>query len=82
MMPVSLKKEFDYFLEQQKEFLKLYNGKYVVIKNCGVIGVYDSEREAIKETSKTHELGTFLVQKCEPGENSYTMIFHSRVTFI
>ncbi len=76
-----LEKEFQYYLDHQDEFVKKYNGKVVVIKDCNVIGVYDTELEAIEATKKQHELGTFLVQKCEPGEDSYTMTFHSRVTF-
>jgi len=76
-----LEKEFKYYLEHQKELLKEYKGKYVVIKDCEVIGAYDDEIVAVEETSKTHQLGTFLVQKCEPGSESYTQTFHSRVTF-
>jgi hypothetical protein len=74
-----LKKEFEYFLEHKKELVREYNGKFVVIKNLKVIGAYDSEIDAIEETSKTEELGTFLVQKCEPGDASYTQTFRSRV---
>lgn len=76
-----LKKEFEYYLAHQGELVEKYNGKYIVIKNQEVIGVYDQELEAVQETRKEHELGAFLVQKCEPGERSYTAIFHSRVAF-
>jgi hypothetical protein len=78
---MALEKEFQYFLDNQAELVKKYNGKIVVIKDGSVIGVFDSELEAVKETSKKHELGTFLVQKCEPGNESYTQTFHSRVVF-
>ena len=81
-MPKSLEKEFKYYLDNQDELVKKYNGKVIVIKNCTVIGEYDSNLEAIQETSKEEELGTFLVQKCEPGKDSYTQIFHSRVGFV
>ena len=80
-MPSVLEKEFKYYLENQEELVEKYNGKYIVIKNCKVVGIYDNELEAINETAKKHELGSFLVQKCEPGSESYTQIFHSRVTF-
>lgn len=76
-----LKKEFEYYLENQDSLVDKYNGKYIVIKNLSVIGVYDDELEAVQETSKIHELGTFLVQKCEPGTGSYTQRHHSRVRF-
>ncbi len=74
-----LEPEFDYFLSHQDELVKKYRGKFVVIQNEKVIGVYDSEFEAIEETTKTSELGTFLVQQAEPGTESYTQVYHSRV---
>ncbi len=76
-----LEKEFNYYLEHQDELIKEYNGKFIVIKDDAVIGEYESELEAVEETSKRHELGTFLVQKCVPGSESYTHTYHSRVTF-
>ena len=80
-MEANLKNEFQYYINHQKELVKKHKDKYVVIVNLKVIGVYDSETEAIDETSKIHKLGTFLVQKCEPGEDSYTQTYHSRVVF-
>jgi hypothetical protein len=77
----SLKKEFEFYLENQAELAKKFNGKYIVIKNQEVIGVFESEIEAIDKTSANHKLGTFLVQKCEPGKESYTQTYHSRVVF-
>jgi len=77
----SLEKEFEFYLKNQVELAKKYNGKYIVIKNCEVIGAFDSEIEAVEKTSVHHELGTFLVQKCEPGKESYTQTYHSRVIF-
>lgn len=78
-MASPLEKEFNYYIAHQDELVKAHRGKYVVIKNQDVIGVYDTDLEAIQETSKTHELGTFLVQRCEPGTESYTQTYHSRV---
>jgi len=78
----ALEKEFNYYLEHQEELVKKYNGKFIVIKDCNVIGAYDSELEAVEKTAEEHELGTFLVQKCEPGSESYTQTYHSRVAFV
>jgi hypothetical protein len=75
----NLKKEFDWYLAHQLELVEKHYGKYLVIKGQQVIGVYDGQLEAVQETSKDHELGTFLVQKCEPGSDSHTVVFHSRV---
>lgn len=77
-----LEKEFKYYLDHQDELVKKYNGKVIVLKDSKVIGTYDSELEAVKETTKKHKLGTFLVQKCEPGTESYTQTYHSRVAFV
>lgn len=77
-----LEKEFNYYLSNQNELVKQYNGKFIVIKNQKVIGAYSSEVEAIETTSREHELGTFLVQKCEPGTESYSQTYHSRVAFV
>ncbi|MFA6992466.1 MAG: hypothetical protein WC269_04285 [Candidatus Gracilibacteria bacterium] len=75
----TLEKEFQYFLDHQKELVKQYSGKFIVIKNQEIIGVYTSESEAFTETQKKHELGTFLIQECKPGTDVYTQTFHSRV---
>ncbi|GAG16136.1 unnamed protein product [marine sediment metagenome] len=80
-MSSPLEKEFEYYLENQEQLVAKYDGKVLVIKNRQVIGVYDSEQDAIATTTREHELGTFLVQKCEPGADSCTQTFHSRVAF-
>jgi hypothetical protein len=80
-MDSPLQKEFEYYLAHQAELVEKYNGKFVVIKNCAVVGVYDDRVLAISETSKSHELGTFLVQKVSPGSEDYTQTYHSRVAF-
>ena len=78
---VKLEKEFQYYLQNQDKLVAMYNGRYIVIKNDEILGDYDTEIEAIRETSKKYELGTFLVQKCEPGSSSYTQTYHSRAVF-
>jgi len=78
-MDSPLKREFEYYLAHQDEFVKKYNGKFVVMKDQQVIGVFDDQARAVEDTSELHDLGTFLVQKVEPGEQAYTQTFHSRV---
>ena len=79
--PDLMRRDFEYYLKNQDELVKKYNGRVVVIKDCQVIGDYDSELKAVIETSKVHEMGTFMVQKCSPGPDDYTVTFHSRVDF-
>jgi len=74
-----LQKELEYFKANQKELVKQYEGKFLVIKDQKVQGAYNTEMDAYREAQKRFELGTFLIQQCLPGEESYTQTFHSRV---
>lgn len=76
-----LKAEFKYYVDHQKEMVEQYNGKVIVIKDQKIIGVFETEAQALSEAQKLHKLGTFLVQKVEPGTSGYTQVFHSRVAF-
>lgn len=76
-----LDKEFQYYIDNQKELVEKYKDKYLVIKDLSVIGVYNTEIEAYSETVKQHELGTFLIQECQSGDENYTQTFRTRVIF-
>jgi hypothetical protein len=78
-MDTPLKREFEYYLAHQAELVEKYNGQVIAIKNASVLGAYPDEVTAVAETQKTHRLGSFLVQKVEPGDSAYTQTFHSRV---
>lgn len=72
--------DFDFYKKNLDNFIKEKNGQFVVIKNQKILGFYVTEVEALTETLKTHALGSFIVQRCIPLENS-TQEFHSRVIF-
>ena len=76
-----LEKEFKYYLDNQKKLVKKYNGKFIVIVGEEVVGSYDSEETAYFDSLKNYKEGTFLIQLCEPGEDSYSQSYHSRVFF-
>ena len=81
-MDKPLSKEFQYYLKNQEELVKQYNGKFIVIKSESVIGAYSTELEAIQATIQAgHEAGTFLVQLCTPGSEGYSQSFQTRVAF-
>jgi hypothetical protein len=80
-MASPLEQEFEYYIGHQDELVAKYSGKFIVIKDKTVIGAYGSEIEAIAAATTKHPLGTFLVQKCEPGSAGYTQTYHSRVAF-
>jgi hypothetical protein len=57
-----LEKEQAFYKANKDELRSKYAGKRVVIVNDKVLGVYDSDREAIRETAKTIPRGSFMVK--------------------
>lgn len=77
-----LDKEFQYYIDNQEELVKKYNGKYLVIKDNAIIGAYDNQTDAYMEGEKKCGLGNFLIQLCSPGKEAYTITFYThRVNF-
>ena len=76
-----LEKEFQYYLDHQSELVEKYNGKVLVIIGEEVVEVYNTELQAYFESVDKYKPGTFLIQKCTPGDESYTQTYHSRVIF-
>lgn len=76
-----LEREFRFYKEHQDELVQKYKGKFLAIVGDKIDGVYDSELAAYTETKKRHRVGTFLIQRCLPGKESYTETYHSRVAF-
>ena len=68
-MQSKLHKELAFYKEKQNELVEQYQGKFVVIKDQEITG----------EAQKKFELGTFLIQQVEAGEDSYSQTFYSRV---
>ena len=80
-MKSKLEKEFEYYLKNQDELVKEHNGKYLVIVGHRVVGAYDSYENAYIENWQKYRPGTFLIQKCSPGAQDYTLTFYSNVAF-
>lgn len=76
-MGSELTREFEFYLAHQKEMVEQYDGKVIALKDGRVLGVYDSELAAVTELQKSHELGTFLVQRVTHGDSEYTQTFYS-----
>lgn len=79
---INLESEFDYYLNNQEDFARQYEGKVFVIKGQKIIGIYESKTEALTETIKKHKLGTFLIQLCSTDPKSTACTVHSRVRML
>ena len=75
-----LDQEYKYFKDNQKQLLKKYPNKVLVIKGEQIEGIYDGEEAAYKDAVSKFELGTFLIQRCV-AEDKAVQTFHSRVIF-
>lgn len=71
---IMFQEELNFFKENQDELVEKYGGKTLAIKGEEVIGAYDSPLEALKEASKNHEMGSFMIQPCQSGPDAYTVI--------
>lgn len=69
--------DFKWYIDHLDELFKEYGPKFIAIKQQKVLGSYSSYAEAVKETQKTEELGTFIVQQCGPDESAYTVYISS-----
>ncbi len=71
-----LSAELKFYRDHQDEMVERYNGKTIVLKDHQVLGAYTTSAEAIAETTKEHELGTFAIQRVSPGSKDYTIVLH------
>jgi hypothetical protein len=81
-MKKSMERDFNFFVSNHEDFVKKYNGKYVVIKNKKVLGAYDDMMEAVNKTMTQEKLGTFIVQMVAPGPESYTIKMYPRISHL
>ena len=66
------KEDFNYFIKHYQELYNKYGHKFIAIKNGKILGVFDTEIQAITDVSKKYPLGTFIVQECNGNESGYT----------
>lgn len=76
-----LEKEYSYFNKNKASLLKKYNNKFIVIMGEEVIGAYDTQEEALRESSKKYAVGTFLIQKVSNDPSDTVQKFFSNVYF-
>ena len=58
-----LKEEIQYFDESLEDWLKQYTGMVALVKGGELIGVYNTEDEALIEGARRYQLQPFLVRR-------------------
>ena len=76
-VPDQLKKNLEWYIENQQQLAKEYNGKVLLIVDQHLIDSFDSMEDAYEAAQKSYEPGTFTLQPCSPDSDSYTMTFYS-----
>ena len=74
----------NWFYQNQDDLVSKYNGKFVAISDCSVLGAYDSFGGGVRAMiGKGYALGTFIIHHCLPEDaERKAYYFHSnRVDF-
>ncbi len=57
-------RQIRYYLDNQQEFLTRYAGKYLILKDNNVAGIYNTRDEAYNAALDKFTPGTFIIQHC------------------
>ena len=77
---MELEKNFEFYLANLDDLAKEYDGKYIAIKDCKVLGAYETMVDAVEQTERQgHELGTFIVQKASTDPSAYTANYYNNL---
>lgn len=66
------KNDFSWFLRNYNNLYQRYGHSFLVIKDNHILGSYTNTTEALRETLKSEEIGTFIIQECNGDESGYT----------
>ena len=60
-----LENELQYFEKNRKQWVSLYQGKFVLIKGEELLGIFDKPEAALAEGARRFGLASFLVLRVE-----------------
>lgn len=61
---LELEKQYLFYLDHEADFLKKYEGKYLVISDKLEVSAFDSKKEAYAFGIENAGLGNFQLQEC------------------
>jgi len=74
-----LEKEYKYFQDNLESLLKEHKGKFLIIKDASVQGIFNTYNEALANALTKYKLGQFLIQECIKESLSTAHFFNSNV---
>ena len=74
--------QLDMYIERQSSLVAEYNGKIIALKDGEVLGEYPTKTDALEDMRRKRlASGEFMIIKCTPGDEEYTLRFRSRAIF-
>lgn len=64
MTMLELEKQYQYYLDHEADFLKKYEGKFLVISDSLEVSAFDTKMDAYAYGAENLGLGNFLLQEC------------------
>lgn len=61
---LELEKQYLFYLDHEADFLKKYEGKFLVISENLEVSAFDSKKDAYAFGAENIGLGNFLLQEC------------------
>ena len=80
-----IKRNSDWYYANQDSLVPKYDGKFIAIIDCAVVGEYDTFANGVHAMLDAgHRPGTFIVHHClTPEEEKRTYFFHTpRMNFV
>ncbi|MBD5100949.1 MAG: hypothetical protein HDT29_06865 [Clostridiales bacterium] len=74
-------KNYEYFNNNFEKLYSDYADKFIVIKDCEVLGAYDTFDDAYKTTIRSEQIGTFIIQHCSKSANTINYFHDNNVVF-
>ena len=76
-----LKANYQYYLDNYDSLVKMYDGKVLVLVDCKVADVCDSEDDAYYGGIKKYGLGNFIMHNCSHEYKTKVMSIGPRIRY-
>ncbi|MEI6666867.1 MAG: hypothetical protein WCP29_01825 [Acidobacteriota bacterium] len=74
-------KELEFFIANQDRLVAEHRNQFLILRGPQVVGVYPTLLDAYVEALRRFAPGTFMLQRCEPGPDAYTVTISTRDLF-
>jgi hypothetical protein len=71
------------YIKRQNTLVAEYNGKIIARRDGELLGVYSTKTDALEDMQRRRFApGGFMIIKCTPGDEEYTVRFHTPRTVL